>query len=72
MGGFLGILLIVAFIMAFMSGSLGDGFKFAGILGILIVVIYFIASSSNQLAALFLALGAFWLIYYLIDRKSKS
>ena len=71
MGGFLVLLLIVAFIMAFMSGSLGDGFRFAGILGILIAVIYFIASSGNQLAALFLALGLFWLIYFFIDRKSK-
>ncbi len=71
MGGFLGLLVVIGFIISFLSGSLGDGFRFAGIFGIIIVVIVLIGNSGNQTAALFLALGLFWLIYYFLDRKNK-
>ena len=71
MGGFLGILVLLGFIMSFLSGSLGDGFRFAGIFGIIVVVIFLISNSGDPTAALFIALALFWLIYYFLERKNK-
>ena len=62
-------LIIIGFILAFLTGSLGDSFKFVGKIGIVIAGIYFITSSSNPLGALLLVFGLVWLLSYFINER---
>ena len=65
-------LIIIGFILAFLTGSLGDSFKFVGKVGIVIAGIYFITSASNPLAALFLVFGLVWLLSSFINERGRK
>ena len=65
-------LIIIGFILAFLTGSLGDSFKFVGKVGIVIAGIYFITSSSNPLGAVLLVFGLLWLLSSFINQRGRK
>ena len=70
LGLLLSFLVIIGFVLSFIGGSLGY-FKYVAAFGSAILVIFLIGNSSSPLAALFLALGIFWLAMFFVNRKYK-
>ena len=64
--------IIIGFILAFLTGSLGDSFKFVGKIGMVFAGIAFITYSSNPLGALLLVFGLVWLLSSFINQRGRK
>ena len=73
MGSFLGLLLILFFVIGFTSGSLEEAGKFVGILGLIIVLMVFLLNNFSFGVAVplfaLIGLAASFLLPWLSNRK---